>query len=122
MAFNAAGHVLAMQQRRKPCRRRRAAITPRGITATGLSARGRCYAGKPDDAIPKTQGFTIKNTDLRRFGRNGPIRRGRPEQIGWQAESEDKGSQNRASNTEPRTAEAGAELPTFEDTPWFTHA
>ena len=54
MAFNAAGHVLAMQQSRKPCCRRRAAIAPRGITATSLSARGRRYTGKPDDAIPKT--------------------------------------------------------------------
>lgn len=101
MAFNPAGHILAMQQRRKPCRRRRAAIAAQGITAAGLSARGRCNAGKPDDAIPKTQGFTIKNPDVRGLGRDGPIRRGRAEQIGWQAKPKDKRGQNRASNPKP---------------------
>ena len=122
MAFNAAGHVLAMQQSRKPCRRRRAAITPRGITATGLSARGRCYAGKPDDAIPKTQGFTIKNADLRGLSLDRPIRGGRAEEIGRQAKSKDKRGQNRAGDTKPRTAKAGAQLPSFENTSRFAHA
>lgn len=87
MAFNPAGHVLAMQQSRKPCCRRRAAIAPRGITATSLSARGRRYTGKPDDTIPKTQGFAIKNPDVGSLSRNGPVRGGRPEQIGRQAKS-----------------------------------
>jgi hypothetical protein len=111
-----------MQQSREPRRRRSAAIGPRYITATGFTTGGRCYAGKADDAVPKTKGLTIKNTDLRRLSRDGPIRGGGAEQIGRQAKSKDKGGQNSASNPEPRTAKAGAELPTFEDTSWFTHA
>ena len=113
---------MAMQQSRKPRRCGRAAIGPRSIAATGLTTRRRRYAGKADDAVPKTKGLTIKNTDLRRLSRDGPIRGGRAEQVGRQAKSQDKGGQNSASNPEPRTAKAGTELPTFEDTSWFTHA
>jgi hypothetical protein len=111
-----------LQQSREPGRRRCAAIGPCGIVATSLTTGGRRYAGKPDNAVPKTQGFTIKNTDLRRLGRDGPIRGGRTEQIGRQAKPEEQRGHYGDSNTEPRTAKAGAELPTFEDTSWFTHA
>ena len=82
MSFNPAGHILAMQQSRKPARRRRATIAPRGIAAAGLTTGRRSYAGKPDDAVPKTECFAIKNTDLRGFGRDGPICGGRAEKIG----------------------------------------
>jgi hypothetical protein len=99
MAFNPARHILAMQQSRKPCRRRRAAIGPRGITAAGLTTGRRCDAGKPDNAIPKAEGFAIKNTDLRGFSRDGSIRRGRAEKIGRQAKAKGKGRNNRASRT-----------------------
>jgi hypothetical protein len=100
MPFNPARHILAMQQRRKPCRRRRAAIATRGITAAGLTAGRGCNARKPNNAIPKPEGFAIKNTDLRGFSRDGPIRRGRAEKIGWQAKAKDKRRNNRASRTE----------------------
>ena len=79
MAFNSAGHILALQQSREPGRRSRPAIAPRGIIATGLTTGGRRYAGKPDDPIAKTERFTIENANLRGLGRDGPIRRGRTE-------------------------------------------
>ena len=119
--LNPAGHILALQQSREPGRRRRAAIGPRGIAAASLTTGGRRYAGKPDNAVPKTQGFAIKNTDLRRFGRDGPIRGGRAEQIGRQAKPKEQRGHDGASKPDPRTAKAGAELPSFEDTPRFTH-
>jgi hypothetical protein len=59
---------------------------------------------------------------LRRLSRDGPIRGGGAEQVGRQAKSKDKGSQNSASNAQPRPAEAGAVLPSLKDTSWFTHA
>ena len=82
MSFNPAGHILAMQQSRKPARRRRATIAPRGIAAAGLTTGRRSYPGKPDDPVPKTERFAIKNTDLRGLGRDGPICGGRAEKIG----------------------------------------
>lgn len=121
MAFNAAGHILALQQRRKPCRRRCAAIAARGITAAGLTAgRGR-NARKPNNAIPKPERFAIKYADLRGLSRDRPIRRGRAEKIGWQAKAKDKRRNNRASHTQPGAAKAGTYLPAFEDTSRFTH-
>lgn len=79
ITLNPAAHILALQQGREPRRRRRAAIGPRGVIATSLTTGGRRYAGKPNNAVPKTQGFAIKNTNLRRLGRDGPIRGGRAE-------------------------------------------
>lgn len=122
MPFNPAGHILPLQQSRKPGRRSRPAIAPGGIASTGLTTGGCCYAGKPDDPITKTQGFTIENPDLRGLGRDGPIRRGRTEKIGRQAKPKDKRRQNRAGNPKPGTAKAGAELLSLEDPSWFTHA
>ncbi len=120
MAFNSAGHGLAMHQTRQGRRCRRTAITARPIAA-GLSARGRRYAGKPDDAIPKPDRFAIKNANLRGLRRDGPIRGGRTEKIGRQTETKHQSRHQRATHTQPGTAEAGAEMPSFEDTPWFTH-
>jgi hypothetical protein len=97
-----------------------AAITARGIAA-GLTPRGRGYAGKPDDAIPKAERFAIKNADLCGFRRDGPICGGRAEQVGRQAKTKDKRRDNRASHPQPGTAEAWAKLPSLEDTPWFSH-
>lgn len=96
MPLDTAGHILAMQQRRKPCRRRRTAITPRGITAAGLTARRCGYAGKPDYAIAEAERFAIKNADLRSLSRNRPIRRGRAKKIGRQAKPQEKRCNHRA--------------------------
>ena len=97
MAFNPASHILAMQQRSKPCRRRRAAIATRGITAAGLTAgRGR-NARKPNNAIAKAERLTIKNANLRGLSRDGSIRRGRAEKVGRQAKAKDKRRNNRPS-------------------------
>jgi hypothetical protein len=121
ITLNPAGHILALQQSREPCRRHRATIGPRGIAATSLTTGGRRYAGKTDNAVTKTQGFAIKNTDLRGLGRDGPIRGGGAEQVGRQAKSKDQRGHHGTSNPKPRTAKAGAELPTFENTPRFSH-
>lgn len=73
MAFNPAGYRVALNQPRQRRRGYRAAIAPRCIAATGLTTHRRRYAGKPNDAIPKTERFAIKNTDLRGLGRQRPI-------------------------------------------------
>jgi hypothetical protein len=109
-----------MHQPGQGCSRGSAAITARGIAA-GLTPRGRGYAGKPDDAIPKAERFAIKNADLCGFRRDGPICGSRAEQVGRQAKTKDKRRDNRASHAQPRTAEAGAELPSLEYAPWFSH-
>jgi len=107
MAFNPAGDFLALHQPGQHCRRRRAAIAPCWVTTASLSPRRGGDAGKPDDPIPKTKGFAIKDTNLRGFSRDRAIRRRRAKQIGRQAETKEQRRNHRASDTKPRAAEAG---------------
>ncbi len=110
-----------MHQARQYRRRRRATIPPRRIRPASFSPCGGRNARKPDDPIAKAKGFAIKNADLRGFGRDWAIRRGRTKQVGGQAKAKDKGRQNRASNAKARTAKAGAKLPSLENASWFSH-
>ena len=95
MALNPATHILALQQSREPRRRRRAAIGQRGVAAAGLTTGRRSYSGKPDDTVAKPKGFAIENTDLSRFGYDGPICRGRAEKIGRQTKSKKQRGKHR---------------------------
>jgi len=121
MAFNPAGDVLAMdqpRQRRSGCR---AAISAWGVAATSLTPRRGGNAGKANDAIPKAERLTVKNADLRRFGRDGPICGGRAKKIRRQAKAKEKRRNHGANNAEPGAAKAGTYLLAFEDTSRFTH-
>ena len=84
------------RKRRSGCR---AAIAAGHVPATSLTPRRGGNAGKPDDPIPKTKGFAIKDANLRGLSRNRAIRRGRAEQIGRQAKTKEKRCQNRTSNS-----------------------
>jgi hypothetical protein len=64
ITLNPAGDVMALHQPRQHRRRRRTAITPRAFSAAGLPACRGGNAGKPDDPIPKTKRFAIKDADL----------------------------------------------------------
>lgn len=121
MAFDSASHILAMQKGCEPRGCCRPAVAPQIIAATNFSPRRGGDAGKADDAIPKTQGFAIKDAYLRRLSCDGTIRGSRAEKIGRQAKTKEKRGNHRACNSEPRTANAGAELPSFENPSWFTH-
>jgi hypothetical protein len=121
MALNPASDIMALHQRRQNRRRRRTAIPARRIPTARFAPRWCGNAGKPNDAIPQAKGLAIKNADLRRLSREGAIRRGRTEKIGRQAKTQEKRRNHGANNPKPRTAEAGAHLPSLEDTSWFTH-
>ena len=121
MSFNPAGDSLALHQASQHGRGRRPAIPLRRVSATSFPARGGGDARKPDDAIPKAECFAIKNPNVRRLGRNRAIRGGRAEKIGRQAKTKGQRGNQRACNTQPRTAKAGTVLPSLKDTSWFTH-
>ena len=121
MALNPASDIMALHQRRQNGSRRRTAIPARRISTASFTPRWCGNAGKPNDTVAQAKGLAIKNADLRRLSREGPIRRGRTEKIGRQAKTQEKRRHYGASNPQPRTAEAGAHLPSLEDTSWFTH-
>jgi len=96
MAFNPAGDILPLHQASQHRRRGRPAIPLRRVSATSFPTRGSGNAGKPDNPIPKTERFAIKNANLCGLGRHRAIRGRRAEKIGRQAKTKGQRGDQRA--------------------------